>query len=89
VLERDDDLTAGRGRGRRRRSAGQAGGDGSQADVAAVAVAHGLPFVCIPAGTRNHSLDLNLDRADPGWRSTRLSGRRAPATTAWRATASS
>ena len=45
---------------------GMAGGDGSQADVAAVAVAHDLPFVCIPAGTRNHfALDLNLDRADP------------------------
>jgi diacylglycerol kinase family enzyme len=45
---------------------GMAGGDGSQADVAAVAVAHGLPFVCIPAGTRNHfALDLNLDRDDP------------------------
>jgi diacylglycerol kinase family enzyme len=45
---------------------GMAGGDGSQADVAAVAVAHDLPFVCIPAGTRNHfALDLNLDREDP------------------------
>ena len=45
---------------------GMAGGDGSQADVAAVAVAHDLPFVCIPAGTRNHfALDLNLDRNDP------------------------
>jgi len=45
---------------------GMAGGDGSQADVAAVAVAHDLPFVCIPAGTRNHfALDLNLDRSDP------------------------
>ena len=45
---------------------GMAGGDGSQADVAAVAVAHDLPFVCIPAGTRNHfALDLNLDRDDP------------------------
>ncbi len=45
---------------------GMAGGDGSQADVAAVAVAHDLPFVCIPAGTRNHfALDLNLDRVDP------------------------
>ncbi len=68
VLERDDDLTA------LAEAAvadgaevlGMAGGDGSQADVAAVAVAHGLPFVCIPAGTRNHfALDLNLDRADP------------------------
>ncbi len=47
---------------------GMAGGDGSLADVAAVAAAHGLPFVCIPAGTRNHfALDLGVDRQDvPG-----------------------
>ena len=45
---------------------GMAGGDGSQALVASVAVEHGLPFVCIPAGTRNHfALDLGLDRNDP------------------------
>ena len=45
---------------------GMAGGDGSQALVASVAVQHGLPFVCIPAGTRNHfALDLGLDREDP------------------------
>src|ERR1700753_1296290 len=31
---------------------GMAGGDGSLAVVAAVAVAHGIPFVCVPAGTR-------------------------------------
>ena len=44
---------------------GMAGGDGSLADVAAVAAAHGLPFVCIPAGTRNHfALDLGVDRQD-------------------------
>ena len=47
---------------------GVAGGDGSLADVAAVAAAHGLPFVCIPCGTRNHfALDLGVDRRDvPG-----------------------
>ena len=47
---------------------GVAGGDGSLADVAAVAVAHGVPFVCIPCGTRNHfALDLGVDRQDvPG-----------------------
>lgn len=47
---------------------GMAGGDGSLADVAAVAAWHGLPFVCIPAGTRNHfALDLGVDRQDvPG-----------------------
>jgi diacylglycerol kinase family enzyme len=44
---------------------GMAGGDGSLAVVAAVAAAHGLPFVCIPAGTRNHfALDLGVDRRD-------------------------
>jgi diacylglycerol kinase family enzyme len=44
---------------------GMAGGDGSQADVASVAARHDVPFVCVPAGTRNHfALDLGLDRAD-------------------------
>ena len=44
---------------------GVAGGDGSLAVVAAAAVAHGLPFVCIPAGTRNHfALDFGVDRHD-------------------------
>lgn len=44
---------------------GVAGGDGSQAAVAGVAARHGIPFVCVPAGTRNHfALDLGLDRAD-------------------------
>jgi diacylglycerol kinase family enzyme len=44
---------------------GMAGGDGSLAVVAAVARAHGVPFVCIPAGTRNHfALDLGIDRHD-------------------------
>ena len=45
---------------------GVAGGDGSLAVVAATALAHGLPFVCVPAGTRNHfALDLGLDSRDP------------------------
>ena len=45
---------------------GVAGGDGSLAVVAAVALAHWLPFVCVPAGTRNHfALDLGVDRHDP------------------------
>ena len=44
---------------------GMAGGDGSLAVVAAVAVAHRLPFVCVPAGTRNHfALDLGVERHD-------------------------
>ncbi len=42
-----------------------AGGDGSQALVAAVAAEHDLPYACIPAGTRNHfALDLGVDRDD-------------------------
>jgi diacylglycerol kinase family enzyme len=44
---------------------GVAGGDGSLAIVATAALEHGLPFVCLPAGTRNHfALDLGLDRHD-------------------------
>ncbi|MGD0701069.1 MAG: diacylglycerol kinase family protein [Trebonia sp.] len=44
---------------------GMAGGDGSQALVATVAARSGLPYVCVPAGTRNHfALDLGLDRDD-------------------------
>ena len=44
---------------------GMAGGDGSQALVGAVASAHGIPHVVVPAGTRNHfALDLGLDRDD-------------------------
>lgn len=45
---------------------GVAGGDGTQALVAGVAAEHGVPFVVVPAGTRNHfALDLGLDREDP------------------------
>jgi diacylglycerol kinase family enzyme len=44
---------------------GMAGGDGSLAVVAAVATAHQIPFVCVPAGTRNHfALDVGVDRRD-------------------------
>jgi diacylglycerol kinase family enzyme len=44
---------------------GMAGGDGSLAIVAATALAHGLPFVCVPAGTRNHfALDVGVVRHD-------------------------
>jgi diacylglycerol kinase family enzyme len=43
-----------------------AGGDGSLAAVAAVALERDLPFVCVPFGTRNHfARDLGLDRDDP------------------------
>ena len=42
-----------------------AGGDGSQAIVAAIASEHSLPYACVPAGTRNHfALDLGVDRDD-------------------------
>jgi diacylglycerol kinase family enzyme len=45
---------------------GVAGGDGSLASIASVALERGLPFVCVPFGTRNHfARDLGLDRDDP------------------------
>ena len=45
---------------------GVAGGDGSLAPVAAVAIERGLPFVCVPFGTRNHfARDLGLLVSDP------------------------
>ena len=44
---------------------GVAGGDGSQALVATTASQHDLPFVCVPAGTRNHfAFDVGVDRDD-------------------------
>jgi diacylglycerol kinase family enzyme len=44
---------------------GMAGGDGSQALVASVAMEHDVAHVCVPSGTRNHfALDLGLDRDD-------------------------
>jgi hypothetical protein len=50
---------------------GVAGGDGTQAIVAAIAAERGLPYVCVPAGTRNHfALDLGVDRDDVVERST-------------------
>ncbi|MFI7099401.1 diacylglycerol/lipid kinase family protein [Streptomyces sp. NPDC050161] len=45
---------------------GVAGGDGTQALVAAVAAEHDLPFLVVCAGTRNHfAMDLGLDRSAP------------------------
>jgi diacylglycerol kinase family enzyme len=45
---------------------GMAGGDGSQALVASIAIEHDLPFVLVSAGTRNHfALDLGINRDDP------------------------
>lgn len=44
---------------------GMAGGDGSQATVAAVAAQHDVPYVCVPAGTRNHfAADIGINRRD-------------------------
>jgi diacylglycerol kinase family enzyme len=44
---------------------GMAGGDGSLAVVASAATAHGLPFICVPAGTRNHfARDLGVPPND-------------------------
>ena len=66
LLERGDDLRALAHEAARSAGVlGMAGGDGSQALVAQVAMEHDLPYVCIPAGTRNHlALDLGLDRDD-------------------------
>jgi diacylglycerol kinase family enzyme len=45
---------------------GMAGGDGSLAPVAEVALERDAAFVCIPFGTRNHfARDLGVDRDDP------------------------
>src|SRR4029077_15700800 len=44
---------------------GMAGGDGSQALVATVAMRHDIAHACIPAAPRNHcAADLGLDRDD-------------------------
>jgi diacylglycerol kinase family enzyme len=66
-LQRGDDLeqlvrdAVGRGAD----ALAMAGGDGSQAIVARIAAELGLPYACIPAGTRNHfALDLGVDRDD-------------------------
>src|SRR4051794_37482421 len=67
VLQRGDDLEQlARGAAARGADAlGMAGGDGSQAIVAGIAAGRGVPYVCTPAGTRNHlALDLGVDRDD-------------------------
>jgi diacylglycerol kinase family enzyme len=67
VLEAGQDLAAlaGEAAAAGADALGMAGGDGSLAVVAAAAAAHGIPFVCIPAGTRNHfALDVGVDRHD-------------------------
>ncbi len=65
LLERDDDLQE-LARSADAEVLGMAGGDGSLAAVAEVAIERDLPFVCIPFGTRNHfARDIGLDRDDP------------------------
>src|SRR5438067_231051 len=65
VLQPGEDATM-VARRARAEALGCAGGDGTVAAVAAVAVERDLPFVCVPFGTRNHfARDLGLDRADP------------------------
>ena len=67
LLGRDDDLSelARRAVTHGADVIGMAGGDGSQAVVASVAMHHDVAHVCVPAGTRNHfAADLGLDRGD-------------------------
>lgn len=66
LLGREDDLRVlARDAVRTASVIGMAGGDGSQALVAEIAMQHGVDYVCVPAGTRNHlALDLGLDRDD-------------------------
>jgi diacylglycerol kinase family enzyme len=65
VLEEGDDLPE-VARAARADVLGMAGGDGSLAAVADVAIEQDAPFVCIPFGTRNHfARDVGLDRDDP------------------------
>jgi diacylglycerol kinase family enzyme len=67
VLQRGDDVSelARAAASRGAAMIGMAGGDGSQAQVATVASELDLPYVCVPAGTRNHfALDIGLDPRD-------------------------
>jgi diacylglycerol kinase family enzyme len=65
VLEEGDDISE-LARQAEADALGIAGGDGSLAPIADVALERGLPFVCIPFGTRNHfARDIGLDRDDP------------------------
>jgi diacylglycerol kinase family enzyme len=65
VLRPKDDAVA-IARGADADALGVAGGDGSLAPIADVAIARALPFACVPFGTRNHfARDLGLDRNDP------------------------
>jgi diacylglycerol kinase family enzyme len=68
VLREGEDANevAGRAAAEGAEALGMAGGDGSLAAVASVALERDVPFVCVPFGTRNHfARDLGLDRDDP------------------------
>ena len=65
-LLREDDDALEVARGAEAGALGVAGGDGSLAAIAEVALERNVPFVCVPFGTRNHfARDLGLDRDDP------------------------
>ncbi len=65
VLGKDDDITK-LAQEAEADALAIAGGDGSLALVAEVAIERDLPFACIPFGTRNHfARDVGLDRNDP------------------------
>ena len=65
LLRDDDDLQA-VAREAEADVLGMAGGDGSLAAVAEVAIQRDVPFVVVPFGTRNHfARDLGLERDDP------------------------
>jgi len=67
VLDRGDDLTelAADAIAEGADAIGVAGGDGSLGYVATATIPAEVPFICIPAGTRNHfARDLGLNRAD-------------------------
>jgi diacylglycerol kinase family enzyme len=67
ILERGDDLTemAANAIDDGADAIGVAGGDGSLGYVAVVTIDAEIPFICVPAGTRNHfARDLGLDRGD-------------------------
>jgi diacylglycerol kinase family enzyme len=65
LLEQGDDLPA-IAREAGAEVLGMAGGDGSLAAVAQVALEQDVPFVVVPFGTRNHfARDIGLDRDDP------------------------
>lgn len=68
VLRPSDDpgALARRAAGEGAEALGMAGGDGSLAPVASVALERDLPFVCVPLGTRNHfARDVGVDPDEP------------------------